>query len=110
MEGDETIEALLDLDDLLVGDEEEEELEEGEFLPTEVEDWNPNDKVLPDMEEDIDEHIVISQSKTGVVFDTVGGEVTVDLSEIQNAVSEEDNEEENESVDMDSIRDELKKS
>ena len=36
-EGEDTIEALLGLDDLLINDEED-ELEEGEFLPTEVED------------------------------------------------------------------------
>ena len=39
VESEETIEALLDLDDMLLGDEdEEEELEEGEILPTDVED------------------------------------------------------------------------
>ena len=66
--------------------------------------------MLPDIEADIDEHVMLTQSKTDVVFDTVGGEVTVDLSEIHNAVREEDKEDENESTDMDPTRDDLRKS
>ena len=92
VEREETIEALLDLDETLLGDEDEkeEELEKGEILPTDVEDWKPEDEVLPDIKADIDKHVVLTQSKNGVVFYTVGGEVIVDLSEIQNALNEED--------------------
>ena len=61
-------------------------------MPTEVEDWKPEDEVLPDIEEDIDEHVVLSQSKTDVIFDMVGGEMIVDMSEIRNAINEEDKE------------------
>ena len=61
-EEDETIDALLGIDDMVM-DDEEEELEEGEMLPTEVDDWQPDDTVLPDLEADVDEHIVINQSK-----------------------------------------------
>ena len=38
--------------------------------------------------------------KTDVVFDTVGGEMIADLSEIRNDVKEEDKEEVNESEDQ----------
>ena len=41
-------------------EDEEEELEEGELLPTEVDDWKPEDEMIPDIEEDIDEHVVLS--------------------------------------------------
>ena len=65
--------------------------------------------MIPDNEEDIDEHVILSQSKTDVVFDTVGGEMIVDLSEIWNAINEEDKEEVNESEDTKPTREELKK-
>ena len=111
MEGEETIEALLNLDELMVGDEggEDEELEEGEFLPTDVEHWKPNDEVLPDHKGDIDEHVVLNQSKKNVVIDTIGGEMFVDLSEIQNAVNEEERDDVNEPKDVEPNREELKR-
>ena len=105
-EGEETIEALLGLDDMLE-DEADEELEEGEFLPTGVEDWKPDDEVLPDHEADVNEHVVLHQSKTDVVIDKVGGDVTVDLSEIQTAMNEEERDEVNKPEDLEPNREEL---
>ena len=77
------------LDDL-IENEEDEELEECEFLHIDVEDWKPEDEVLPDFEADVDEHVVLQQSKTDIVFESARGDANVDLSEIQSAVNEED--------------------
>ena len=48
--------------------------------------------MLPDLEADVDEHVVINQSRTDVVYDTIGSEMLVDLSDLQNAVHEEETE------------------
>ena len=52
---------------------------------------------------------MLSQSKTNVAFDTVRGEMIIDLSEICNAINEEDEEEVSESEDTEPTREELKK-
>ena len=39
----------------------EDDVEEGEFLPTIISDWHSDDEVLPDEDKDINEHVVSHQ-------------------------------------------------
>ena len=81
VEGEETIKALLDIDELMFDSdlsEKDEGLEEGEMLPPVIEDWKSDDEVLPDVDEDINEHVVPNQSKTEVVYEGDVGVTVID--------------------------------
>ena len=63
VEEDDTIEALLDIDDFIFDSDvsnKEAGLEKGEMLPPVIEDWKSDDEVLPNEDEDINEHIVLN--------------------------------------------------
>ena len=95
MEADDSIiEALQDIDELTFYSDlsdKEEGLEEGEILPLVIEDWKSYNEVLPDVDEDINEHVVPNQSKTEVVFERASATL-IDLDEIKSSMNEEDEE------------------
>ena len=86
------IEALKDIDELTFDSDlsdKDQGLEEGEMLPPVIEDWKSDDEVLPDEDEDINEHIVSNQSKTEVVFEEDMDVNVVDLAEVKSTLNEE---------------------
>ena len=58
------------------------------MLPPVIEDWKSDDEVLPNEDEDINEHIVLNQSKTEVVLDGVIGATLIDLEELKSSIIE----------------------
>ena len=62
------------------------------MLPSVIEDWKLDDEVLPDVDEDINEHVVPNQSKTDVVLEGDAGATLIDLEEIKSSMNEEDEE------------------
>ena len=70
---------------------EKDELEEGEIDVTKVDvaDWKPEDEVFPDDADDIDEHMVIEQPVTEMVFEDNSEKDPIDLEELRTEINVE---------------------
>ena len=91
---DESREDLFNIDDLIEENESEDATESDEVnvLKADVLDWNSGDEVVEDCDDDIEEHIVMDQSKTEGEFEEIVGEAMNELSEIRSSVNEESEE------------------
>ena len=104
---EETIEALLDLDEeLTVSDD---ELEEGEFAPIDVEEWKSDEEIVDDKDDDINEHVVIQHNLTSVVMEGDEGEKDINLKEVSSRIFEEPPVDETRDVEPEAPNENLKK-
>ena len=78
-------------------------------MKTDMLDWNSGDEIVEDDDDDIEEHIVLDQSKTEVEIEENIGDARKELSEIRSSVYEESGESMSELNKEEPSREELKK-
>ena len=83
------IEALKDIDTYFADEQDEELLEEGEFVPDDVADWESDNEDVQVHAEDAQEHLLPPMKVTEVMVDVSENQKVDDLDEAQSKLNQE---------------------